>query len=70
MKPTLAHHYVDRREFIAAAGLNVSGLATVEAAAPPLLPAAVWDLEKAYREKTATRERVCLNGLWRHSPRV
>ena len=29
---------------------------------------AVWDLEKAYREKTPTRERVCLNGLWRWQP--
>lgn len=28
---------------------------------------AVWDIEKAYREKTATRERVCLNGLCRGS---
>src|SRR5689334_5765862 len=36
-----------------------------------VLPAgvkAVWDLEKAQREKTATRERVCLNGLWRWQP--
>ena len=35
------------------------------------LPAGVkpeWDLEKAIREKTATRERVCLNGLWRWQP--
>src|SRR5437867_9883901 len=29
---------------------------------------AVWDLEKAYRETTPTRERVCLNGLWRWQP--
>jgi hypothetical protein len=29
---------------------------------------AVWDLEKAFREKTETRERVCLNGLWRWQP--
>src|SRR2546425_13335401 len=29
---------------------------------------AVWDLGKAYREKTPTRERVCLNGLWRWQP--
>ena len=36
-----------------------------------VLPAgvkAVWNLEKAQREKTATRERVCLNGLWRWQP--
>jgi hypothetical protein len=29
---------------------------------------AVWDLGKADREKTPTRERVCLNGLWRWQP--
>ncbi|MBN2490271.1 MAG: hypothetical protein JXQ29_05425, partial [Planctomycetes bacterium] len=29
---------------------------------------AVWDLAKAHRETTATRERVCLNGLWRWQP--
>ncbi|MCY3022818.1 MAG: hypothetical protein NTW87_27885 [Planctomycetota bacterium] len=31
---------------------------------------AVWDLDKAFREKTPTRERVCLNGLWRWQPAV
>jgi beta-galactosidase len=29
---------------------------------------AVWDLDKAYREKSPTRERICLNGLWRWQP--
>ena len=29
---------------------------------------AVWDMSKAYHEKTPTRERVCLNGLWRWQP--
>src|SRR6266404_5957187 len=29
---------------------------------------AVWDLGKAEREATATRERICLNGLWRWQP--
>jgi hypothetical protein len=29
---------------------------------------AVWDLDKAAREKTPTRERLCLNGLWRWQP--
>ncbi len=40
-----------------------------EFAAP--LPAgvtAVWELEEAYRETTPTRERICLNGLWRWQP--
>jgi len=31
-------------------------------------PDAVWDLGKASREATATRERVCINGLWRWQP--
>jgi len=29
---------------------------------------AVWDLDKAYRETTPTRERICINGLWRFRP--
>jgi beta-galactosidase len=29
---------------------------------------AVWDLSKAYREATPTRERICINGLWRWQP--
>jgi len=29
---------------------------------------AVWDAGKAYRETTATRERICLHGLWRWQP--
>src|SRR5436190_24065050 len=29
---------------------------------------AVWDLDKAFREKTPTRERICINGLWRWQP--
>ncbi|HYV31863.1 MAG TPA: hypothetical protein VEO53_12270, partial [Candidatus Binatia bacterium] len=29
---------------------------------------AVWDVTKAYREATPTRERICLNGLWRWQP--
>lgn len=38
--------------------------------AVPLPPGvkAVWDLEQAHREMTATRERVSLNGLWRWQP--
>jgi len=27
-----------------------------------------WDISTAYREATATRERVCINGLWRWQP--
>ena len=29
---------------------------------------AVWDIEKAYRQSTPTRERICINGLWRWQP--
>jgi hypothetical protein len=29
---------------------------------------AVWDLAKALHEKTPTRERICINGLWRWQP--
>ena len=29
---------------------------------------AVWDLNKAYRETTPTRERICINGLWQWKP--
>jgi len=28
----------------------------------------VWGLEEAHRESTATRERICINGLWRWQP--
>ncbi|MCX8037129.1 MAG: hypothetical protein N3D11_08825 [Candidatus Sumerlaeia bacterium] len=28
----------------------------------------VWDLAKAWREATPTRERICINGLWRWQP--
>ena len=30
--------------------------------------AAVWDVARAYREATPTRERICINGLWRWQP--
>ena len=29
---------------------------------------AVWEPDKAYHETTATRERICLNGLWQWQP--
>src|SRR5690348_9541042 len=43
--------------------------AAEEVATP--LPAgvnAVWDLDLAWRQTTPTRERICLNGLWRWQP--
>lgn len=36
-----------------------------------LLPkgvSAIWDIEKAHRRSTPTRERMCVNGLWRWQP--
>ena len=39
-----------------------------ENAVLPLGVKAVWDLDKAHRERTFSRERVCLNGLWRWQP--
>jgi hypothetical protein len=41
-----------------------------EQSAAPLPPGvkAVWDLSKAYRQTTTTRERICINGLWRWQP--
>lgn len=42
--------------------------ATPDAALPAGVKA-VWDLDHAAREKTVTREAVCLNGLWRWQPR-
>jgi len=29
---------------------------------------AVWDIDKAYRLSTPTRERICINGLWQWQP--
>ena len=54
--------------------LALLGLVTVVVRAAPadaVLPAgvrAVWTLDTAYRERTATRERICLNGLWQWQP--
>jgi hypothetical protein len=62
---------MDRRVFLGVSGLVLGGLETALGAAPALLPTgvkAVWDLDKAHRDATATRERVCLNGLWHWQP--
>ena len=43
----------------------------VEAQSTAPLPTGVkpvWDLRQAHRQTTATRERVCVNGLWRWQP--
>jgi hypothetical protein len=28
----------------------------------------IWDISKAYRQTTPTRQRICINGLWRWQP--
>ncbi len=51
-------------------GLSVN-FAVAEPRPNAVLPAgvqAVWDLAKAFHETTATRERICLNGLWQWQP--
>ena len=45
-----------------------AGDAARSAAALPLGVKAVWDLSKAYRETTPTREQICINGLWLWQP--
>jgi hypothetical protein len=62
---------MDRREFLGVSGLVLGDLGSREPREPAVLPAdvkAVWDLNKAHRTQTATRERICLNGLWRWQP--
>lgn len=70
MVPELPDGPLDRRAFLGTGGAMLGGLAVTAADESPL-PAgvnAVWDLAKAHRESTPTRERVCLNGLWRWQP--
>jgi hypothetical protein len=61
---------MDRREFLGVSGLVLGGLgsAAAESAVLPTGVKAVWDLDRAHRDKTGTRERICLNGLWRWQP--
>ena len=48
---------------------SVPGLSHAQSVAPlPRGVKAVWNLDKAYRETTPTRERICINGLWRWQP--
>jgi hypothetical protein len=44
-----------------------SAQAQSESPLPPGVKA-VWDAAKAFREATPTRERLCINGLWRWQP--
>jgi beta-galactosidase len=60
-------------------GVGVSGIVsllcvalsgTARSGDAPLPPGVktVWDLDKAFREKTPTHERICINELWRWQP--
>lgn len=51
-----------------AAGVAAGGQPTAGDAALPAGVEAVWDASRAYTETTATRERICINGLWRWQP--
>jgi beta-galactosidase/beta-glucuronidase len=61
---------IDRRAFLVTSGVALSTLGTASAdeLTLPTGVKAVWDLEKAHREKILNRERFCLNGLWRWQP--
>jgi hypothetical protein len=50
-----------------ASDLCAGGVAQ-SAVALPAGVKAVWDLGKAYRESTPTREQICINGLWYWQP--
>ena len=49
-------------------GIDASARGDEFAAPLPDGVQAVWDVEKAFRETTSTRERICINGLWRWQP--
>lgn len=58
---------------LSAAILSVVGmtgrLCRAQVGAPlPKGVTAVWDLDRAHRKVTPTRERICINGLWRWQP--
>ena len=44
------------------------GELSASAVALPANVKAVWDMDKAYREKTETREKICINSLWLWQP--
>ncbi|MHC4228714.1 MAG: glycoside hydrolase family 2 protein, partial [Planctomycetota bacterium] len=66
MKPLLQHSLVIIAYIVACVVPGVCrGLG---AARLPDGVKAVWDVERAYRQSTPTRERICINGLWRWQP--
>jgi hypothetical protein len=53
---------------VVSAFLAVEGLVFGQDAALPPGVKAVWEMSKAHRDTTPTREQVCINGLWRWQP--
>lgn len=53
---------------LTAAGAATAMQTASQDAALPEGVRVVWDLSKAYRQATATRERISINGLWRWQP--
>ncbi len=53
-----------------AASLTTAALGAAASTNAPLPEGVkvVWDMSKAYRQTTPTRERICINGLWRWQP--
>ena len=66
MKPSLNYWVALTLWFMTSAPL--ANGAEPSAAALPEGVKIVWDTAKAYHETTPTRERICLNGLWRWQP--
>ena len=63
---------LDRRDFLrsflgSAAYLALHSNVNAQQASAPAEDV-VWDKTKAYSESTPTRERICVNGLWRWQP--
>jgi hypothetical protein len=59
------------RRWITLSGLLLAISFPCGAQTPSVLPAgvtAVWNMSKAWHEGTRTRERICINGLWRWQP--
>lgn len=74
-------HHGSRRRFIRSITAFISGiaffrpimgiLATDHVQDEVILPDGIkaeWDISKAFRESTGTRERFCINGLWQWQP--
>ena len=66
MRPLLQQSFVI---IVCIAAFVIPGLSQDSAAVKlPEGVRAVWDIEKAYRRSTPTRERICINGLWQWQP--